>query len=159
MANGPARDGDFKDVADQAQQAILQVAGRAKDEVADRIDGSKHLVADSIGNFASGLRKASKHLQKENEKVAPEALSAVAQRIDSIGKYLRQRDLAELAEDAENFARRNPGLVIGGAFAAGLLATRFLKSSAKTGRVRTARRKAEPAASAPPRKKTGTTGD
>ena len=30
--------------------------------------------------------------------------------------------------DAENWARRNPALVLGGAFALGLLASRFLKS-------------------------------
>ena len=40
-----------------------------------------------------------------------------------------KRDLTELMDDVNRFARRQPALFVGAAFAAGALAARFLKSS------------------------------
>jgi hypothetical protein len=42
---------------------------------------------------------------------------------------LKETDVGELFDDAQQFARRNPAMFIGSAFALGLVAARFLKSS------------------------------
>jgi hypothetical protein len=42
---------------------------------------------------------------------------------------LRDRDVRELVQDAQQFARRQPAIFVGAAFAAGVLAARFMKSS------------------------------
>jgi hypothetical protein len=47
-----------------------------------------------------------------------------------VAEYLREADGGRMARDLESLARRQPALVFGGAFALGLIAARFLKSSA-----------------------------
>jgi hypothetical protein len=54
--------------------------------------------------------------------------SAVDQ-IERFAGYLRNRDVGQMVDDVERFARRQPGLFLGSAFTIGLLAARFLKSS------------------------------
>jgi hypothetical protein len=53
---------------------------------------------------------------------------SLAQQVEQVSHYLEQKDLRELVRDVEVFARRNPAVFIGGAFALGMLAARFLKS-------------------------------
>jgi hypothetical protein len=57
-----------------------------------------------------------------------------AQQIDRFSTTLRERSVEDLMYEAENFARREPQLFLGGAVVLGLLAARFFKSSASRGR-------------------------
>ena len=57
----------------------------------------------------------------------------VADKIEQLASALRGRDLPQLARDVEQLARRQPALFIGGAFSVGLIAARFMKSSANRG--------------------------
>jgi hypothetical protein len=59
----------------------------------------------------------------------PQYLSSAADQVDRLSHYLRSTDLRQMAEGVERFARRQPAIFIGGAFALGLLGARFLKSS------------------------------
>ena len=55
----------------------------------------------------------------------------MADHVERVSGYLEERDVNQLLEDAENFARRQPELFIGGALIAGLLVGRFIKSSSE----------------------------
>ncbi len=52
-----------------------------------------------------------------------------ARKLEDSARYFEDADLRTIASDVESFARQNPALFLGGAFAAGLLAARFLKST------------------------------
>ena len=54
----------------------------------------------------------------------------VARQIDRVADYLRDSDGQTIARDIESLARRQPALVFAGAFAIGVLAARFFRSSA-----------------------------
>ena len=54
----------------------------------------------------------------------------VAEGLEQVSEALRRRDLADLVESVEDFARRQPVAFIGGTVAAGLAFGRFMKSSA-----------------------------
>jgi hypothetical protein len=51
--------------------------------------------------------------------------------VSEISSYLRDRNVDDMLADAEDFARRQPELFLGGAFALGMLAARFFKSSSR----------------------------
>ena len=53
----------------------------------------------------------------------------VARQIDRVADYLRMSDGRTIARDLESLARRQPALVFAGAFALGVVAARFFKSS------------------------------
>jgi hypothetical protein len=53
----------------------------------------------------------------------------MARQADQMADYLRRADADVLRQDVERLARRQPALVLGGAFVAGLIGARFLKSS------------------------------
>jgi hypothetical protein len=55
-----------------------------------------------------------------------------ADQIDSFSRSLREKDVNELLDDAQQLARRQPALFIGGAFVLGLIGARFFKSSAQS---------------------------
>lgn len=164
MANEPNSGGARKtggdgasDVLGQAQQVIGGMAGQVGDQVATRIEGQKNVLSDGLMSVAVALRKASDQLRAEKQPTAPEAIEAVAARVERLADYLGERTLGDIVNDSEEFARRNPLVVVGGAFVAGLLATRFLKASAR--RARTVTRGASRAPQARTGRRTGTTGD
>ncbi len=55
----------------------------------------------------------------------------LADRVEQLTSYVRNRNIGELAGDVEQLARREPALFFGGAFAVGLVVGRFLKSSGR----------------------------
>ncbi|MBV9950087.1 MAG: hypothetical protein JOZ69_24820, partial [Myxococcales bacterium] len=61
-------------------------------------------------------------------------VSRAAEGVERASAYLRERQLRDVMRDVEGYARREPALFFGGAFALGLLASRFLKSSSPSAR-------------------------
>src|SRR5690606_20210610 len=53
----------------------------------------------------------------------------MADQVDRFAGYLESRDVGEVMDQVEDFARRQPAAFIGGAFTLGLIGARFLKSS------------------------------
>jgi hypothetical protein len=75
------------------------------------------------------MRRASSQLREEgNERVAG-MIDAVADRGQRLGEYLRDADGEHLLRDVEEFARRQPWLMVGGSALIGFLGSRFMKAS------------------------------
>ena len=82
-----------------------------------------------LDNVASALRKAGSELG-DSSGIAGKLVSTIADRVESAGRSLDGKELGDVVDDLERFARRNPATFISGAIAVGFLASRFLKSSA-----------------------------
>jgi len=52
--------------------------------------------------------------------------------VENWADYVQQTDVRQMADRVESFARREPAIFLGGAFALGLLGARFLKSSRRS---------------------------
>jgi uncharacterized protein YjbJ (UPF0337 family) len=128
--------GSTKPVGEQAGQVandVKQQASQVKDQVTQqaesKIDDQKHKVASQISTLASALNDASSTMRDSSPQMAHFAESAV-DRLNQWSTQLERKDFGELVDGVESFARRNPALFVGGAFALGLLGARFLKASA-----------------------------
>lgn len=55
-----------------------------------------------------------------------------AEKLESVAMYFEETDLRGLARDVESYARQNPAVFLGAAFALGVLAARFIKSEPPT---------------------------
>jgi ElaB/YqjD/DUF883 family membrane-anchored ribosome-binding protein len=85
---------------------------------------------EALEQVAQAIRDTGNQLRQERPEIAGIADTG-AQRVDQLSMYLRQHDARALIDDAEQFARRQPAVVIGGGLALGLLVGRLLRSGAE----------------------------
>ena len=117
-------------IKDQAIERGRTTLRDARDRAATSLGEGKNQVADQIGTVAHAFRQAGSQLRAEGQGQRLAGLTdAMAHQADLAADYLRRADGALLREDVERLARRQPALVLGGAFVAGLIGARFLKSS------------------------------
>lgn len=107
--------------------------GRVKEGAAAQLSNQKNRATDGLGSLAAAVRKTSEPLRQSDQATLASYVEQAADSIERFSSDLRQRDIGELLDDAKRFAKRQPALFIGGAFAVGVLAARFLKSSSETG--------------------------
>jgi hypothetical protein len=107
--------------------------GGVVDEVRDRATArlEEHIdrVADRIGGLSGAMLEVGRRLREDDDHALAQWADRAAERVERFSGDLRGKDLDELLYEGERFARRQPALFLGGAFALGLLAARFLKSS------------------------------
>jgi hypothetical protein len=106
------------------------IMDRVKETAAAQLSSQKDRATDGLGSLADAVRKTSQPLRENKQDTIARYVEKTADQIEQFSTRLRERDLGDLVAEAQRFARRQPALFIGGAFAVGVLATRFLKSSA-----------------------------
>lgn len=120
-------------VADQAQQTAGQVVDQAKQQATSKLGDQKEQAVGSVGSLAQALRQSGQQLRDKDEAPLAGAAENAAERLEGVAAYLRQNTIEDIIADAEDFARRQPAIFLGGAFFLGLLASRFLRSSGSAG--------------------------
>lgn len=113
--------------AAKAREVAATARERAVEKVQDRINTQKHRATDSLESVAQSLRVAGEQLPETNG--MSRYMYQAANQVDNLAAFLNNRELTELVDEVEDFARRQPALFVGGAFALGVLGARFLKSS------------------------------
>jgi hypothetical protein len=107
---------------DTVREKAAELAGGA-------FQKQKGTALGELDSVASALRQAGSALG-DNSGVAAKLVTSLADRVESAGRSLDGKELGDIVDDVERFARRNPATFISGAIAVGFLASRFLKSSA-----------------------------
>ena len=102
---------------------------RVKDTAAAQLSSQKTRATDTLGSVAAAIRQSSQPLRDNNQAMLADYAGKAADQLEQFSARLRERDLTELMDDVNRFARRQPALFVGAAFAVGALAARFLKSS------------------------------
>jgi len=118
-----------QDVAQQAQQAAGQALQSAQSQAKSAAHSGKSTLADRLDTVQLALQTTSSELNNNGQGQIAGVVDTVAQRIDTMTTYLRNTPIDGIVRDAEDFARAQTPLFLGGAFVLGFLATRFLKSS------------------------------
>lgn len=113
-----------------------QTAGQVTEKAAEKLDEKKSVVTEGLSGVADSIRQVGKNLRgakgAEENPIADftnKYGDSLATQIENISEYFDSKNVREIVGDVESFARRNPAVFIGGAFALGILAARFLKSS------------------------------
>jgi hypothetical protein len=114
---------------DQAQETASKVADQAREQVSSRLAGQKDNFVGGLNSVAEALRQTGQQLRQQDQQGVTDYIDRAASQVERASSYLQERDLGQLVDDVEQFARRQPTLFLGGAFALGLLGARFLKSS------------------------------
>jgi hypothetical protein len=122
----------------QTQQKAGEVVDRAREQVRSQFADQKERAAGSLESAADALRQAGQGLRDHDQRVLGDYVQGAAEMVERVSDYLSRRDMDQLVREVEDLARRQPSLFVGGAFALGFLAARFLKSSRSNGRTITA---------------------
>jgi len=113
------------------KQLAEDFAEEARGRAQTKLSGGKERAALGLGTLAEALRSSGEQLRSDEQETLPEYLDGAAEKLERASDYLRYTDLSDVVHDVESFARREPALFVGGAFALGLIGGRFLKSSGK----------------------------
>ncbi len=137
---------EAKDVGREAVGGAKQTAETAKDQAANVAGEAKYQAKDLLGQArsearqqahgqqqraAQGLRTAADQLgsmaQNADNGYAQQLVQNVSERAQSAASWLEQRQPSDLLDEVRSFAARRPGLFIGIAVGAGILAGRLTK--------------------------------
>ncbi len=119
-----------QNLADQAQETAGQVTAQVKQTALSLLDAQKDRVTENLGALSDSLRQASAQLrQSEGGAVFAQYLDTAAARVQGVSTHLDERAMSDLFSDLEGYARRQPAVFLGGMFAVGTLAARFLRST------------------------------
>ena len=118
------------EVKDQAKQAATQVTGQAKQAAQSQLAVRKDQTAHGLNTVSAAVHDMGDKLRQNGQTSSyAQFADQAAQQIQRFSGYLRNHDVREIVDDAEDWMRREPMIALGGAFVLGLLGARFLKSS------------------------------
>jgi hypothetical protein len=103
--------------------------GRVRERASEQLNSQKNRATEGIGSAAQAVRQSTQHLRDQKHETIAQYIESAADQLDRFANRIKDKNVNELVDDAQRFARRQPALFIGGAFALGLFASRFLKSS------------------------------
>jgi hypothetical protein len=109
------------------------VFDRVRDSATTQLSAQKDRATDALGGIAQAVRQSTQGFRDNQQDTIAQYIDRAANSIERFSTSLRERNVEDLVRDAQQFARRQPAAFIGVAFAAGVLAARFLKSSRGNG--------------------------
>jgi hypothetical protein len=127
--NPPQGGATAADVGREARDAAGEVVEEVQRQASQRLQQQVESASERLGGLSRALTSVSHQLHEQNDAMTADWVDRAADQIDRFSGYLRGKDVDQLVEEGERFARRQPALFLGGSFVLGLLAARFLKSS------------------------------
>jgi len=125
----------------QGEQDLLQTASQATGDIVNQVQqraGStfarqKDSAATDLSQVVQAVRQLGQNLtQGEGGPIARYAAQygdKAANSLERLSTYIREQDPKQLLNDVQNFGRRQPALLVGGAFLLGFAGARLIKSS------------------------------
>lgn len=117
------------ETVEQVQQKAKELAGQAQTQAKSMATTRKDQAVEGLSQVAEAIRATGNELRYQDHSAVAQYSEQVAEQVDRVAQYLGNRDINQLLAEAEDFARRQPQLFLGGAFMVGLLVGRFIKSS------------------------------
>ena len=125
--------GNADDLLQQAKQTTSEVVDNVQQQAGSKIDRRKDETVSELERVVGAVRQLGEGLGGQDQgpiaHYAAEYGRKAADGLERFTNYLRQNDTRALVREVENFGRRQPALLLGGAFLLGLAGARFLKSS------------------------------
>ncbi|MEN3337006.1 MAG: hypothetical protein V7647_682 [Acidobacteriota bacterium] len=112
------------------------IMDRVRERATAQLSTQKDRATDGLGSVAQAVRQSTQHLRENKQDAIASYVEKAADQIDRFSTQLRNRDVGELVNEVQRFARRQPALFVGSAFAIGVIGARFLKSSSDNRRYR-----------------------
>ena len=122
-------------ILDKAKETASGTYDAVATQATSKIEEHKGELSSGLRTLAETFRKTGTDLKQTPQStpltdVTARYTGTAANQIEKVASYFERKDLKAMMRDTEAFARRNPAIFLGAAFALGMVAARFLKSSA-----------------------------
>src|SRR5688500_9278512 len=94
--------------------------GRVRERATAQLEAQKGRATDGMGSVAQAVRQSTRQLRDQQHDTIAQYVEKAADQLDKFSTRLRGKNVSELVDDVQRFARQQPALFIGAAFAAGL---------------------------------------
>jgi hypothetical protein len=122
-----------QDLLQQAKQTTNEVISQVQQQANSQITRQKDTAASELSTVVNAVRRFGETLNNEGNgpiaRFAAQYGDKAANSLDRVAQYLREQDPKRLLDDVQSFGRRQPALLIGGAFLLGFAGARVLKTS------------------------------
>lgn len=122
----------------QAQESGRDIASKSIEAIGERTRtataGYKSDISAGLHTLADGLRQTSSTVQDAAEDkpistAGAKYIEDIAKKIEAVSDYFERSEAGDVVQDLKGFARRNPTVFVGGAFALGFALSRLLRSA------------------------------
>ena len=125
--------GGEQNLLQHAKEAGGEIVSKVQDRAGSQINRQKESAAAEISHVANAVRKIRESLPAEESgalaRFAADYGDKAANSLEQLSNYIREQDPKQLLNDVQNFGRRRPALLLGGAFLLGFAGARLIKSS------------------------------
>ena len=122
-----------QDLLQHAKQAGGEIVNQVQQQAGTQIERGKETAANELSQVVNAVRQFGQTLSGEQNgpiaRYAAEYGDKAADGLERLSKYIREQDPKRLLNDVQNFGRRQPALLLGGAFLLGFAGARLIKSS------------------------------
>ena len=122
-----------QDLLQQAKQTGNEVVSQVQQQASSQLNRGKETAAAELSTVVNAVRRFGETLNNEGNgpiaRFAAQYGDKAAEGLDRVARYLREQDPKRVLNDVQNFGRRQPALMIGGAFLLGFAGARLIKSS------------------------------
>lgn len=128
--------GGEQDLLQHAKQATGEIVNKVQQQAGSQLNQQKETAASQLSQVANAVRRIRENIPEQEGgpigRFVGDYGEKAANSIDRLSTYIREQDPKRLLNDVQNFGRRQPVLLIGGAFLLGFAGARFIRSSMGT---------------------------
>jgi len=128
-----AKNANQNDLLQQAKQTAGEVINQVQHRADDQLNRQKESTAADISKVVNAVRRLGETLADEQAgpigKYAAEYGGKAADKLEQFSAYIRNQDTKQVLSDVQEFGRRRPAILLGGAFLLGFAGARLLRSS------------------------------
>lgn len=132
---GEKTDGD-QDLLQHAKEATGEIVSQVQQRAGSQLTRQREAAATDLSSVVDAVRRFGESLGGEESgpiaRYAAEYGDKAADSLERLSTYIREQDPKRLLSDVQNFGRRQPALLLGGAFLLGFAGARLIKSAMDT---------------------------
>jgi len=122
-----------QEVVSQTTEQVTQTVSQVREQATTAFVEQRDRVVETINGLAEALRETGRNLSQRSDQPGVGAVSPfideAAERLSQSADFLREKDISGLVSEAQQLARRQPGVFLGAMFAVGIAGARLLKGA------------------------------
>jgi hypothetical protein len=126
--------GQNQDLLQHAKQAGGEIVSQVQQQASTQIDRGKETATNELSQVVNAVKQLGQTLSSGEAngpiaRFAAQYSDKAAHSLERMTNYIREQDAQRLLNDVQNFGRRQPALLLGGAFLLGFAGARLIRSS------------------------------